>query len=134
MLRIPVGRQIADSMQSVTHLEFVGLTISTDEGMHGTGYTITVGHGGSVIQKAIDTLFMDELIGSDPHDVRQIWQHLYFGKSHWIGRAGVDDDGPGRGGHCAVGHHREGGAAAAVAVAGRRHGAAFRCTTRMPAG
>ena len=33
----PSARQIADSMQSVQHLEFVGLTISTDEGITGTG-------------------------------------------------------------------------------------------------
>lgn len=76
-------------MQFVTHLEFAGLTITTDAGIIGTGYTVTVGHGGSVIQKAIDTLFIDDLIGKDPHNVREIWQQLYFGKSHWIGRAGA---------------------------------------------
>jgi len=89
LLRVPVGRGIADSMQFVTHLEFAGLMIATDEGITGTGYTITVGHGGSVIQEAIDTLFIDDLLGKDPHDVREIWQQLYFGKSHWIGRAGA---------------------------------------------
>jgi len=73
LLRVPVGRAIADSMQLVTHLEFAGLTIATDEGIAGTGYTVTVGHGGSVIQKVIDTLFIDDLIGKDPHDVREIW-------------------------------------------------------------
>ncbi len=54
LLNVPIGKNIADSMQSVTHLEFVGLTIDTDEGIKGTGYTVTVGHGGSVIQNAID--------------------------------------------------------------------------------
>jgi len=89
VLRVPVGSAIADSMQFVTHLELVGLTITTDEGITGTGYTITVGHGGSVIQEAIDTLFIDDLMGKDPHNVREIWQQLYFGRSHWIGRAGA---------------------------------------------
>lgn len=89
VLRVPVGSGIADSMQFVTHLEFVGLTITTDEGITGSGYTITVGHGGSVIQEAIDTLFIGDLVGKDPHNVREIWQQLYFGKSHWIGRAGA---------------------------------------------
>jgi L-alanine-DL-glutamate epimerase-like enolase superfamily enzyme len=89
VLRVPIGSGIADSMQFVTHLEFAGLTITTDAGIIGTGYTVTVGHGGSVIQKAIDTLFIDDLIGKDPHNVREIWQQLYFGKSHWIGRAGA---------------------------------------------
>ena len=76
-------------MQFVTHLEFAGVTIATDAGISGTGYTVTVGHGGSVIQEAIDSLFIADLPGRDPRDVREIWQQLYFGKSHWIGRAGA---------------------------------------------
>jgi L-alanine-DL-glutamate epimerase-like enolase superfamily enzyme len=89
VLKVPVGPTIADSMQSVTHLEFAGLVVGTDAGISGTGYTITVGHGGSVIQEALDTLFIDDLKGKDPRTVREIWQQLYFGKSHWVGRAGV---------------------------------------------
>jgi len=89
VLNVPMGLEVADSMQSVTHLEFAGLTISTDEGLTGTGYTVTVGHGGRVIQAALDTLFIDDLIGKDPENVREIWNELYFGKSHWIGRAGA---------------------------------------------
>jgi L-alanine-DL-glutamate epimerase-like enolase superfamily enzyme len=89
LLRVPIESKIADSMQAVTCLEFVGLTIETDAGITGTGYTITVGHGGSVIREVIDSLFRADLIGRDPHNVREIWQQLYFGKSHWIGRAGA---------------------------------------------
>jgi L-alanine-DL-glutamate epimerase-like enolase superfamily enzyme len=89
VLKVPIGSAIADSMQSVTHLEFAGLTVSTDAGISGTGYTITVGHGGSVIQEALNALFIDDLKGKDPRNVREIWQQLYFGKSHWVGRAGV---------------------------------------------
>jgi L-alanine-DL-glutamate epimerase-like enolase superfamily enzyme len=89
LLRIPIGGSIADSMQSVDSLEIVGLIVTTDEGIRGTGYTITVGHGGSVIQEVLDSLYAGDLLGADPHDVRGIWQRLYFGKAHWIGRAGA---------------------------------------------
>ncbi|HEY0939876.1 MAG TPA: mandelate racemase/muconate lactonizing enzyme family protein [Steroidobacter sp.] len=89
LLVVPVGREIADSMQSVTTVELVGLVIDTDAGVSGTGYTVTVGHGGRVIRSVLDTLFIDDLIGKDPNQVREIWQQLYFGKSHWIGRAGA---------------------------------------------
>jgi L-alanine-DL-glutamate epimerase-like enolase superfamily enzyme len=89
LLNVPVGGEIADSMQSVTHLEFAGLIVHTDAGIDGSGYTVTVGAGGKVIQTAIDTLFADDLIGQNPHDVREIWRQLYFGKAHWIGRAGA---------------------------------------------
>jgi len=89
VLKVPIGSGIADSMQFVTHLEFAGLSVTTDAGISGTGYTVTVGHGGAVIQKALDTLLSDDLIGKDPHNVREIWQQLYLGKAHWIGRAGA---------------------------------------------
>ena len=89
LLKIPIGGEIADSMQSVTHLEFAGLVLQTDEGIKGTGYTVTVGHGGSVIREALETLYLDDLLGEEPFNVREIWQKLYFGKSHWIGRAGA---------------------------------------------
>jgi L-alanine-DL-glutamate epimerase-like enolase superfamily enzyme len=89
LLKVPVGSEIADSMQSVTQLEFAGLRIDTDAGVSGTGYTVTVGHGGAVLRAVIDTLYIADLIGRDPHDVREIWQQLYFGKAHWIGRAGA---------------------------------------------
>ena len=89
LLRVPVGRGIADSMQFVTHLEFAAIKVATDAGIEGTGYTITVGHGGSVIQKALDTLFIEDLLGTDPRNVRETWHKLYFGRSHWIGRAGA---------------------------------------------
>ncbi|HWM29940.1 MAG TPA: mandelate racemase/muconate lactonizing enzyme family protein [Woeseiaceae bacterium] len=89
ILDIPIGHEIADSMQSVTRLEFVGLILTTDEGIRGTGYTVTVGHGGQVIRTVLDTLFIDDVIGKNPFDVRSVWQQLYFGKAHWIGRAGA---------------------------------------------
>jgi len=89
VLRVPTGAEIADSMQSVAHLEIVGLTITTDEAITGTGYTITVGYGGSVVKEVLDSLYIGELTGKDPHDVREIWHQLYYGKGHWIGRAGA---------------------------------------------
>ena len=89
LLAVPIGHEIADAMQSVTQLEFVGIRIFTDEGIVGTGYTVTVGFGGSVIQNVLDTLYGDALVGKDPFLVREIWQELYFGKAHWIGRAGA---------------------------------------------
>ncbi|HEX4985074.1 MAG TPA: mandelate racemase/muconate lactonizing enzyme family protein [Burkholderiales bacterium] len=89
MLKVPIRREIADGMQSVSALEFVGVNVSTDEGIGGTGYTITVGAGGSVIKEVLDSLFIEPLKGKDPFNVKEIWHQLYYGKSHWIGRAGA---------------------------------------------
>jgi L-alanine-DL-glutamate epimerase-like enolase superfamily enzyme len=89
LLQVPLKREIADSMQAFTFVEFVGVNVRTNEGVTGTGYTITVGAGGSVIQNVLDSLFISELVGEDPYNVKAIWQKLYYGKSHWIGRAGA---------------------------------------------
>jgi len=89
LLQVPLEREVADSMQAFSHGEFVGVNVHTDEGIVGTGYTITVGAGGSVIKNVLDTLFVGEILGKDPYNVKQIWQNLYYGKSHWIGRAGA---------------------------------------------
>jgi L-alanine-DL-glutamate epimerase-like enolase superfamily enzyme len=89
MLQVPIRREIADGMQSTSVLEFVGINVSTDEGITGTGYTITVGAGGSVIKEVLDSLFVGELKGKDPFNVKEVWYQLYYGKSHWIGRAGA---------------------------------------------
>jgi L-alanine-DL-glutamate epimerase-like enolase superfamily enzyme len=89
ILRTPLQTAMGDSMQTVNALEFVGLKVHTDEGISGTGYTITVGYGGSVIQNVLDSLFIGEICGKDPFNVKEIWQQLYYGKAHWIGRAGA---------------------------------------------
>ena len=89
VLKVPIGARIEDSMQSVIDLEFAGVIISTDGGISGTGYTVTVGYGGSVIQNIIDTLYSSDLTGRDPFDVKAIWNDLYYGKAHWIGRTGA---------------------------------------------
>lgn len=89
LLQVPLDRKIADSMQAFTYVEFVGTRVHTDEGISGTGYTLTVGAGGSVIKEVLDSLFIPELAGCDPYNVKEIWWKLYHGKSHWIGRAGA---------------------------------------------
>jgi L-alanine-DL-glutamate epimerase-like enolase superfamily enzyme len=89
LLQTPIRREIADSMQSFSFIEFAGVRVHTDEDVMGTGYTLTVGAGGSVIKNALDTLLVPEIIGCDPYNVKEIWWRLYYGKSHWVGRAGV---------------------------------------------
>src|SRR6185436_1590915 len=89
MLQVPIRREIADGMQATSVLEFVGINVFTNDGISGTGYTITVGAGGSVIKEVLDSLFVDQLKGKDPFNVKEVWYQLYYGKSHWIGRAGA---------------------------------------------
>lgn len=88
-LRVPVPAEIADSRRMVSTLEFVGVLLTGEDGTCGTGYTVTVGHGGKVIQAALDELYVAPLIGRDADDVRRIWRDLHDGPGLWIGRAGA---------------------------------------------
>lgn len=87
-LQVPVPA-IADSRRTVNSVEIVGVSITTRDGSTGTGYTVTVGHGGRVIQSVLDDLYLPELPGRDATQVREIWHDLYHGKGLWIGRAGA---------------------------------------------
>ncbi|WP_323799332.1 mandelate racemase/muconate lactonizing enzyme family protein [Parasphingorhabdus sp.] len=88
ILQVPTP-EIADSKRALSYLEFVGVRIFADNGVAGTGFFATVGHGAHVVKAALDTLLVEDLIGDDPHEVRAIWQRLYAGRSLWIGRAGA---------------------------------------------
>ena len=122
-------------MQSVTHLEFAGLTIATDAGISGTGYTITVGHGGSVIQEALDSALHRRSYGQGsaqrPRDLAAaLLRQVALDRAR-----GRHDDGAVRHRHRALGHQRQGRGVAAVAAARRRAGRpTSRSTTRTPAG
>jgi L-alanine-DL-glutamate epimerase-like enolase superfamily enzyme len=89
VVRAPLKQKIADGMQIMDAFELVGVSIAVDEGIVGFGFTLTVGSGGAVIQKIIDDLFLASLIGKDPFNVKEIWQELYYGPAHWIGRSGA---------------------------------------------
>lgn len=89
LVRAPLRQKIADGMQIMDAFELVGLKIDVDEDIAGFGFTLTVGSGGAVLQKIIDELFMESLIGKDPYNVKKIWWELYYGRAHWIGRTGA---------------------------------------------
>jgi L-alanine-DL-glutamate epimerase-like enolase superfamily enzyme len=54
LLRVPTRRLIADSHNVLENFEAVLALLGTDEGISGTGYTLTVGYGGHLIREAIE--------------------------------------------------------------------------------
>ena len=89
VLAIPTRRRIADSHNVLDRFEMVLVLVHAEEGMTGTGFTLTVGYGGGVIREAIESHLKKALIGQDPFHVRKIWNDMYWGETHWIGRAGA---------------------------------------------
>ena len=89
LLHFPTDRTIADAHNVLEKIEFVIALVHTDEGITGTGYTVTVGSGGRIIKEAIDAHLKKAVIGEDPFNVKGIWHNMYWGETHWVGRAGV---------------------------------------------
>jgi L-alanine-DL-glutamate epimerase-like enolase superfamily enzyme len=89
ILRVPLGRKVADSFNATEHVGMPGVRIHTDTGLVGTGFTTTLGSGDDLIRGAIATYYTPVLMGRDPFYVKQLWHELYWSSLHWIGRQGI---------------------------------------------
>jgi L-alanine-DL-glutamate epimerase-like enolase superfamily enzyme len=67
-----------DAIQSFTSQETPIVRIVTDDGAEGTGYTYTIGQGGSSVVAFIRDHMGPWLIGRDAAMVEQLWKGLFF--------------------------------------------------------
>ncbi len=71
-----------------THFELVTVTIETDDGATGTGYTYTGGRGGRAIEAMINRDLAPYLNGRDPTDVERLYEAMQW-HIHYVGRGGI---------------------------------------------
>ncbi len=67
-----------DAIQSFVTQETPLVTVTTDDGATGTGYSYTIGTGGSSVMALLRDHLAPQLIGRDPAMVEQIWKDLFF--------------------------------------------------------
>lgn len=67
-----------DAIQSFVTQETVMVTVRCDDGSTGTGYTYTIGTGGSSIVALLQDHLAPRLIGRDPQHYEAIWRDLFF--------------------------------------------------------
>jgi len=67
-----------DAIQSFVTQETVMVTVRCDDGSSGTGYTYTIGTGGSSIVALLNDHLAPRLIGRDPQQYEAIWRDLFF--------------------------------------------------------
>ena len=67
-----------DAIQSFVTQETVMVAVRCDDGSAGTGYTYTIGTGGSSIVALLRDHLVPLLIGRDPQAVEAIWRDLFF--------------------------------------------------------
>ena len=78
VIQIPIGMTTEDVSISRTDIQVTIVTIFTDEGIIGTGYTYSDGYGGHSIKALIDRDIAELTIGLDPNDVKSIVTKLYW--------------------------------------------------------
>ncbi len=88
LYRIPPAVKIEDSIQRVSHWEFLVATLTTDAGVTGTGFAYTNGFGGTAIRELVDTYLPPLVVGQDPVDVERIWRACWW-ELHSLGSGGM---------------------------------------------
>lgn len=74
--RLPPSSPWEDATNKVGNLEFVVVTLTTDSGLVGVGFTYTVDIGGSAIKALIEDYLVAIVLGKDPLDYEAIWYSL----------------------------------------------------------
>jgi L-alanine-DL-glutamate epimerase-like enolase superfamily enzyme len=67
----------SDAIQAFTCQETPIVRIVADDGADGTGYSYTIGTGGSSVVALLQDHFAPRLIGRDPDAIEAIWQDLF---------------------------------------------------------
>ena len=88
LYRIPPAVQIEDSIQRISHWEFVVSTVTTESGITGTGFAYTLGIGGTALRELVDTYLTPLVLGHDLRDVERIWARCWW-ELHALGSAGM---------------------------------------------
>lgn len=87
--RLPLTHPMTDAMHGImTHFEVVMVQIETDQGLCGTGYTYTIGLGGTAIRSLIERELKPILIGADPTRITKLWENMWW-RLHYVGRGGL---------------------------------------------
>jgi L-alanine-DL-glutamate epimerase-like enolase superfamily enzyme len=67
-----------DAVQSFECQETPMVRIRDADGMVGTGYSYTIGTGGSSVARLLDDHLAPMLIGRDADDIEKLWRELFF--------------------------------------------------------
>ena len=67
-----------DAIQSFAKQETIFVDIETEDGLVGTGYSYTIGTGGTAVLRLLKADLLDNLIGEDARQVEAVWQKLFW--------------------------------------------------------
>lgn len=89
LYNVPLAEVLVDAKHGThTHFELVTVTIETDDGLAGTGYTYTGGRGGYAILAMIEHDLKPFVTGRDAEDIESLYQEMIW-HIHYVGRGGI---------------------------------------------
>ena len=77
LVDLPVEAVRTDAVQSFLKQETVFVEISTEDGGRGTGYSYTIGTGGSAVLALLRDYLLPRLVGQDARRVEGVWRDLF---------------------------------------------------------
>lgn len=77
LIDIPVETVRTDAKQSFRKQETVLVDIETDDGAEGTGYSYTIGTGGTAVLGLLRDCLLPAALGQDAERVELVWRTLY---------------------------------------------------------
>jgi len=77
-----------DTTHAIEALDVITLTLTTNDGVTGMGYSYTTGHAAAAVKAMLDTEIAPQLVGCSCRDVGRLWQEAWW-RTHWAGRGGV---------------------------------------------
>lgn len=88
LLALPPHRRIVDAIQEFETMEIIAVTLGTDEGVAGLGYSYTIGRGGRAVKALLDDCIVPIYLGADPERSTELWERTWS-QLHWVGRQGI---------------------------------------------
>jgi L-alanine-DL-glutamate epimerase-like enolase superfamily enzyme len=77
LIDVDVETVRTDAVQAFVKQETIFVEIVTDDGGTATGYSYTIGTGGSAVLALVRDYLLPRLIGADPQRVEQVWRDLF---------------------------------------------------------
>lgn len=89
LFAVPLAEVLSDAKHGDhTHFELLTATVSTRDGVEGTGYSYTGGRGGRAIRAMMQHDLVPILVGRDVGDVEALYDAMQW-HVHYVGRGGV---------------------------------------------
>jgi len=89
LFRVPLDEVMADAKHGEhTHFELVTVTVTTEDGITGTGYTYTGGFGGRAILAMVNHDLRPFLLGRDATSIDALYDAMQW-RVHYVARGGI---------------------------------------------